>query len=200
MFILRQKLFLALIALGVLGWAALLIALTIRNGKSVDVGLVAFVSIVSGAGTALLVMLPGFFLYRSFFTKPPTAELEPGEQVLSTLRANHFLDGEGRGGQLLVTERRLRFVPHRYNVQLALWSVPWEEVRGFTTPDSAVVTAVAVATGVPSRPLQNFLVVELRDGRRERLVVFNRKQTAEHLERLRQLGRDERLKAAPTAA
>jgi hypothetical protein len=200
-FILRQKLFLTVIALASLGWSALLVDLARRNGHGApaDLMTMAAIGLMCGAGTAVLCVLPGFFVYRALFTAPPTAALEAGERILSTSRANHFLNGEGRGGRLFVTERRIGFLPHRYNVQLAPWSVAWDSVTGFSTPNSAVVGAVAAVAGVPARALQNFLVVQLRDGKQERLVVWNRKQMAEYLDRLRVLGAEERAAAAEQA-
>ena len=52
-------------------------------------------------------------------------------RVLEERAASHFLGGEGRGGKLLVTSRRLAFRPHRFNVQLATWSLPLSEIVRF---------------------------------------------------------------------
>jgi hypothetical protein len=194
LFILKQKLFLAVVALATVAWATLLMVLAVRNGHGTAADLVpmALVSILCGGGTAVLTVLPAFFIYRALFTPPPAAQLEDGEKVLSTITANHVLDGEARGGRLLVTERGLHFVPHRFNVQLATWSVAWERVSGFSTPDSKLVGAVAAVAGVPARPMQNFLHVDLGNGKRERLVVWNRTKVAQDLERLRLASVDER--------
>src|SRR5438477_357458 len=75
--------------------------------------------------------------------------LLPGEEILYSIRANHFLGGEGRGGKLHLTAGRILFTPHRFNVQLDPWSATWESVAGFSIRDSAAVSAVAVVAGVP---------------------------------------------------
>ncbi|MBX7114286.1 MAG: hypothetical protein K1X64_08120 [Myxococcaceae bacterium] len=64
------------------------------------------------------------------FAKPPTFELEPGEAIVRQVTANHFENGEARGGDLLITNRRLGFRPHRFNVQLTTWNVRHSEIRG----------------------------------------------------------------------
>ncbi|WP_223636662.1 hypothetical protein [Corallococcus sp. EGB] len=43
--------------------------------------------------------------------------------------ANHFLNGEARGGRFLITDRRLGFRPHRFNVQLSTWSIRHDEIE-----------------------------------------------------------------------
>ncbi|HEX9103066.1 MAG TPA: hypothetical protein VF997_12725 [Polyangia bacterium] len=201
MFILRQKLFIAVVALAGLAAATLLVAMARRNGHGApaDVATMALIGLVCGVGFAVLTVLPGFFLYRALATPTPRLSLAPGERVLFAAIANHFLDGEGRGGRLFVTERRLGFVPHKYNVQLAGWSAPWAGIAGFATPDSAVVGVVAAAVGVPGRPLQNFLTVRLGDGRDVRLVVAHRERVAEYLEQVRAAGDDARAATAERA-
>ncbi len=56
--------------------------------------------------------------------------LEPGEILEFSGFANHFLNYEGRGGRLFLTDRRLAFQPHRLNVQRAVLSVPRSEIVG----------------------------------------------------------------------
>jgi hypothetical protein len=50
----------------------------------------------------------------------PKLALEPeqGEAIVNQERANHFLRDEGGGGTLFITDRRVMFLPHRFNVQL----------------------------------------------------------------------------------
>ncbi len=124
-------------------------------------------------------------LYRALFTTPPALELAPGESIFATAVANHFLHGEGRGGKLVLTEHRVAFVPHRYNMQLDTFSVPWDEIKTVCTAESMTATAIAALIGVDDRGLQNGLLVALSDGRCERFVAFNRVVLAVSLERLR---------------
>jgi hypothetical protein len=75
-----------------------------------------------------LVVGPIFFVARAF-TAAPVLPLASDEVLLAERPANHFLRGEGRGGKLLVTSKRLAFRPHRFNVQLDTWSLPLKDVE-----------------------------------------------------------------------
>jgi hypothetical protein len=95
-----------------------------------------------------------------------TDPIGPEEPVLHEGLANHFRGIEGVGGKLFLTDRRLRFVSHRLNVQ----------VHDTSWPLSTIVRAEATRTlGV----IPNGLVVWLADGRRERFVVHGRDRWTE---------------------
>ena len=67
-----------------------------------------------------MVGLPGFFVARALAPKPPPFAPREGETLVEeAFKANHFLHHEGRGGRLFVTDRRVAFIPHRFNVQRA---------------------------------------------------------------------------------
>lgn len=110
---------------GALAWLWILIPPMIAKGRDTpqNYAMMLGISVLCGAGAALMVVGPIFFLSR-LFVRVPDAPLETGEAVVRELAANHFLGGEARGGKLLVTTRRLLFRPHRFNVQLAPWSTP----------------------------------------------------------------------------
>jgi hypothetical protein len=141
----------------VLGSAAFFVFLwmsALANGKhpSDSLILLASVSVLSGLGIAALVVGPIWAVVRSF-SKPPTLELEAGEEIVKDVSANHFLGGEARGGRLLLTNRRIGFRPHRFNVQLDTWSAPLENVVS-VEPEG-----------------ERFLVLELEHGEPQWLVV-----------------------------
>lgn len=117
-------------AVGTAGMLALLLHGAAEKGRDVsgDWLLLGALSAFCGLGFAALCVSPVFFAVRAFSPKV-SFTLEDGEAVLHTRPANHFLTGEGRGGELLVTTRRLGFCPHRFNVQRAPWSVPLDQVR-----------------------------------------------------------------------
>lgn len=81
-----------------------------------------------GLGFAVSTGLPGFMLWRALAASPPRLSLDDGEETLVERRANHFLGDEARGGRVFVTTRRLVFVPHRFNVQLAAACIPLDDV------------------------------------------------------------------------
>jgi hypothetical protein len=114
---------------GSVALTALVLYLTITAGKATTpavIGLIG-VGILGGAGLAALLVLPFWLISRA--SKPaPAVELEPDEAVASKLRGNHFLNGESRGGKILITDRRLAFEPSRFNVQLDPWSIPLDAI------------------------------------------------------------------------
>lgn len=93
-----------------------------------DFATLAGIAVLCGGGFAALAVGPVFMLARAF-TAPPTLELEPGEEIRAEMSANHFLHGESRGGHVLLTDRRLAFRPHRFNVQLDTWSANLEHIH-----------------------------------------------------------------------
>ncbi len=118
---------------GAIGMFAMLASSAHANGKlegwtvstwMMAVGVCAF----SGGGVACLLVGPPFFVMRLFAAKPALS-LEPGELVLDERRGNHFLHRESRGGKIILTNRRLAFVPNRFNVQLDVWSMRLDDVR-----------------------------------------------------------------------
>src|SRR5262249_40925869 len=97
---------------------ALLLTMLANGRASTENALVLLaLSPVVGLGIAVLTGLPGFMVLRALRPKN-RFEPERGESIKSDVAANHFLRNEGRGGRLFVTDRRLVFVPHRFNVQL----------------------------------------------------------------------------------
>jgi hypothetical protein len=98
----------------------LLLLMTAHGHTSAsDLATLALIAPLVGFGFAVLTGLPGFFVVRAFGPKPAPFAPGEGETLVEEVRANHFLRHEGRGGKLFVTDRRVVFVPHRFNVQLA---------------------------------------------------------------------------------
>jgi hypothetical protein len=151
-------------SLGMLGFATLMVNGAVEHGKDpmANLGLLLGVSLLSGGGIAVMVVGPVFFAMRAFATAP-AVPLEAGESLLRELPANHFLRGEARGGKLLITDRRLAFRPHRFNVQLDTWSMPLAEL--------------AKADPVGTR----LLVLHDRAGAESWLVVWNTDALAQEL-------------------
>ncbi len=114
---------------GAAGWAWILLTTHAPGRAPMPVAAVIPFAAFLGLGVAVLVVGPIFFTVRAFAAKPELA-LERGEEILSSQPANHFLRGEARGGRAVVTTRRLAFCPHRFNVQLSCWSVPFARIEG----------------------------------------------------------------------
>jgi hypothetical protein len=142
---------------GAIGMFTMIVLSAQSNGKDpfADVPLLVGLSVFCGLGVAPLTVGPVFFVVRAL-GPAPVVELEPGERVLEEITANHFRGGEARGGKLLLTDRRLAFQPHRFNVQLDTWSVPRSEVTGTRTAGLRM------------------LIVSTRDGAEHWLVAMDR--------------------------
>jgi len=129
-FLITRKAVLAAWLLGAAGFFALMWSSAVANGKHPEdnVLLLGGLSIFCGLGVAALVVGPLFMAIRAM-AAPPVLELAPGERIVKDVAANHFLGGEARGGRLLLTNERIGFRPHRFNVQLATWSARVHDVR-----------------------------------------------------------------------
>lgn len=103
------------------------------------------------------------FANSGFIAKQTAISLEDGESVAYQGVANHFLNGEGRGGRLYLTNRRLVFQPHKFNFQREAISIP--------RADIASVSACLTFGLIP-----NGMKVLCRDGTSEQFVVSHRSQ------------------------
>lgn len=147
---------------GSAGMYALIASDAAANGKSPSESFLIGLSLFCGLGFAAMVVGPVWMIIRAFADKP-TFELEEGEVVERTIRANHMLGNEARGGALLLTNRRIGFRPHRFNGQVDTWSVPREQLRR-------------------ARPEGTRLLVLETDAGEEILVVPNPDRVAEKLQ------------------
>lgn len=127
-------------ALGALAMFGMIVVSARGNGHDpfADPLFLVGISLFCGLGVAVLTLGPGFMLYRLRAT-PPEVALEPGEHVEEEIVANHFLRGEARGGKLLLTDRRVAFRPHRFNVQLDTWSARYADIRSVATSGARFV-------------------------------------------------------------
>jgi hypothetical protein len=121
-------------AIGAAAMIWVLVPQAVANGHTQfsDYAVMAGLGLFCGLGLTLPFVGVPFFLLRAF-ASAPIFELESGEILLYELLANHFVGGESRGGKVLVTTRRVGFRPHRFNVQLDLWSARLEDLRSLTT-------------------------------------------------------------------
>jgi hypothetical protein len=89
------------------------------------------------------------------------AELDPGEIVRHEGPANHFTPGDSAGGRLYLTDHRLYFKSHGFNLKDHTLSLPLDDIAG-------------ARAGRTMGVIPNGLLVERRDGRTERFVVGGR--------------------------
>ena len=179
LFLVSRKAVLAGWAVGSLGMLALLIPGATARGHTAlsDVAFMTGLSAFCGLGFAALAVGPIWMVVRAF-AQPPVLALEPGETILRELAANHFLGGEGRGGKVVVTTRRLAFRPHRFNVQVTTWSAGLEDLRGMRSEGS------------------RFLLVEVQGASKpEWFVVWSPDRIAKYLQALAARPEPERTQA-----
>ena len=103
-------------------------------------------------------VLIGLFMRSKTVGRQTTIELPGGETVEFEGNANHFLNGEGRGGRLYLTNRNLIFQPHRFNLQSARVVIPRADIAG---------AAKCRTWGI----LPNGLLVTHRDSSTDRFVI-----------------------------
>jgi len=108
----------------------------VANGHEPAVAPVLAISLVCGPGVAVLVVGVPFFVHRALFVAAPVVPLAPDEVLEASWLGTHGLNGEHRGGVVLLTSRRLAFCPHRFNVQLDPWAVPRADLTGLTVEGS----------------------------------------------------------------
>lgn len=114
-------------AVGAIGMYVLLTTSAAANGKDPGIVLSIGLSAFCGLGFAAITVGPIWMLVRALAPKT-SFEIEDGETIRAKNKANHMLGREARGGELLVTDRRLGFKPHRFNVQLDNWSLPFDQI------------------------------------------------------------------------
>ena len=124
------------------------------------------------AGNALFfAVLIWLFLRSPIIPKAADLPLEPGETLVHTGLANHFLNFEGRGGRLALTSTHLRFVPHAVNLQRGSVDIPLAEI--------ANVRPVRIFKIIP-----NGIAVTRSSGKVERFAVNARMEWLDALNRI----------------
>lgn len=98
-------------------------------------------------------------LFTRWQMKKITIAVDPGETLVKEAGANRILSGEGVGGKLALTDKRLVFKSHKLNIQVHQFSVPLNEIQ-------------SVAAGKTGGFLKNVLMVCLNDGSRNKFIVF----------------------------
>ena len=104
--------------------------------------------------------MAGFVSYRSKKSRSQRPDFE-GEEFIEEGPANHFVNGEGVGGWLFLTDKQLFFKSHAVNIQRHELSIPLSEIA-----------TVAIAKSLWIIP--NRLDMQLKDGKVERFILNQR--------------------------
>ncbi len=97
------------------------------------------------------------------------------DEVLYEKAANHFLNGEARGGKVVITRDHIAFRPHRFNVQLDTRMLPLKKVRSIRAEGS------------------RFIVIDVADQPEEWMVVLNAAKIAQYLAAVKATEADQRI-------
>jgi hypothetical protein len=92
--------------------------------------------------------------------------LQPGEAVVREGRANLQRGIESAGGHLYLTDRRLIFESHRFNVQRGATEIPLADVAEVRKAWTKFLGAIPIAP--------NSIAVRTSDGSEQRIVVTKR--------------------------
>ena len=96
----------------------------------------------------------------------PTDILQPGEKVIFEAGANHFVNGEGVGGKIFVTDHNIIFRSHKYNIQKHTLVIPLSDISRIKPTRSFGL-------------INNGLTVITTPGKKEKFVVAERKKLLE---------------------
>ena len=136
-------------------------ALVLTFGKGpLSWSLLLVAAILGAVGATFFLMMFGFgYLLHNAAKGAPEVPLEEGEQVITTIKANHLEGFVSHGGRLRVTTRRLVFLPHRFNFKLVPVVIPWADVDGIALGASAefALMKLAVAALATTSPTPQLL-------------------------------------------
>ena len=102
-----------------------------------------------GAGLLFGLLLAAFAAWQASRFTREVPDLE-GEQLLKQGPANHFRGWEGVGGWLYLTDKRLLFRSHRFNVQNHELSMPLAEIVEVQTCPTAWIVPNGLRVVTPS--------------------------------------------------
>jgi hypothetical protein len=92
--------------------------LTHDNLTTKDIIISVISAFISGAvGGVLFAWLSGLFLNSKLVTESTKIEIAPDETILFETGANHIKGAEAAGGKLYLTNKRLVFKSHKFNIQ-----------------------------------------------------------------------------------
>ena len=130
---------------------------------------------VRTAGFVSAVELP--ILLASDWQEHEIMKLANGEIVIKKGAANHLVPSEGVGGRLFLTDQRLHFSSHSFNVNVHEKSIELESIISIEAKHSDYI----------SRRLS----IYLNDGSVEHFIVYKRKEWVNDIEKaMRMIGRD----------
>ncbi|WP_455393320.1 GRAM domain-containing protein, partial [[Eubacterium] cellulosolvens] len=93
-------------------------------------------------------------------------ELEKDEKLIKKVKANLFRGIEAVGGNMKITNKRIIFEPHSFNIQTQIEIIPNNQI--------AEVSKRRTLKTVP-----NGILIKTKNGKEYKFVVFNREKLIE---------------------
>ena len=93
-------------------------------------------------------------------------ELRSNEVILRNTRANHLRSYGGVGGRLFLTNQRLIFKPHLFNIRTEENSIPLENIAAIRTPHSDMLSSKLAIT-LTNNLLEFYVVRKRKDWLKE---------------------------------
>lgn len=121
------------------------------------------IGIISGGISGLLFWwLIGLFANSKMVKESTKIETKPGETIIFETPANHFKGMEGVGGRLYLTNKRLVFKSHKWNIQNHLFEIDITDIKeiGRYKPLGIVNTGLTVTT--EGNNVEKFVVDEVQ--------------------------------------
>jgi len=117
--------------------------------------------IVVGGG--IFALLIGLFTSSRMVPAAADIALAPGDDVLYSGFANHFMNFEGRGGRLALTKTELVFKPHVVNVQRGELRIPRADIASVAATRTFGVVPNGLAVTLTSGKVEHFVVNDRND-------------------------------------
>lgn len=114
-----------------------------------------------------------FFVTSDWIDRSTKPLLKDGEQIVWEELANHFQGIEAVGGRLVLTNERVIFKSHSFNIQTHEWSAALSDITE---------TEPARTLGI----IPNGLLIKVKSGETERFVVRDREKWNQLLATARQ--------------
>jgi hypothetical protein len=122
------------------------------------------VSVITGAASGLLfVWLLGVFLKLKPVREAAQVVLEEEERILYQSPANHFVGMEAVGGMLTLTNQRLLFKSHRFNIQNHLRSINLSAIKVVDTYKNLGMINNGLIVTTDTNHTEKFVVSELSE-------------------------------------
>ena len=144
-----------------LSWAVLTVVQDAIMGEGITIRTI-LTAVVSGLLFGLL--FSGLMRYWSKrMLKKVVVLIDEDEQVIKEAGANHFKGVEGVGGKLVLTNRRLIFKSHKYNVQNHQEDFSLERMLNLRTQKLLTVYENVIVLQVDDASTHKFVVDEPED-------------------------------------